>query len=82
MVRIVEHCEAQVLLLETASLWKKMKTELKNISCLKHVIVKESSPLPSDGYALSWKQFGRRGERKGMRAPSINLPFLHFRHSY
>ncbi len=75
MLKIVEHCEARVLILEAASLWKKMKTELKNISNLKLVIVKEISSVPYDGYVLSWKQFVRRGERKGMQGKVASLPF-------
>jgi long-chain acyl-CoA synthetase len=60
MMRVIEHSEAELLVLEKQSQWKKVKTELGQLSHLRLVIVREA--VREHDLVISWRQFSRKGE--------------------
>ena len=58
---IIHHAESQVVLVENAAQWEKVKQERANLPLLKHVVLMEGTKI-DDPMCLTWAEFLAKGD--------------------
>jgi len=59
---IIDHSEAEIVLLENADQWKKVDAERANLPRLRHVVMMKGAPEIDDELVMSWEAFLEKGD--------------------